>query len=109
MPCTRPLTEAEVSGNYEEEIGQSIAEAFQDRDPVQVPGVLVANHGPFTWGEDAWEAVHNSVVLEEVARMAWHMLQLAPDTPPIPDYLLNCHFFRKHGPDAYFDINDMKG
>jgi L-ribulose-5-phosphate 4-epimerase len=109
VPCTRPLTEAEAGGNYEEEIGKSIGQVFQDRDPAQVPGVLVANHGPFTWGEDAWEAVHNSVVLEEIARMALHMLLLTPDPKPIPDYLLDRHFFRKHGPDAYFDIDDMKG
>jgi len=67
-----------------------------------MPGVLVASHGPFTWGKDSFEAVHNSVVLEEIAKMAWGTLSLPPEASPISSHLLDKHFFRKHGPNAYF-------
>jgi L-ribulose-5-phosphate 4-epimerase len=109
VPCTRILTGDEVQGNYEEQTGNVIVESYRDRDPVHVPGVLVAQHGPFTWGEDVWEALHKSVVLEEIAKMAIGVLSIAPDQAPIQDYLLHQHFFRKQGPDAYFEHDDKRG
>jgi len=102
IPCTRPLTEAEISGAYEAETGSVIAEAFRGCDPMAVPAALVAGHGPFVWGRDPLEAVHNAVVLEEVAFMAWHTLALSPDNPGISRPLLDRHYFRKHGPGAYY-------
>ena len=109
VPCTRQLTRGEIQGNYEEETGKVVVEGFQDRDPTDVPGVLVAQHGPFTWGVDVWEALHKSIVLEEIAKMALGVLSLVPDPSPIPDYLLHRHFFRKQGPDAYFEHDDKRG
>ena len=106
VPCTRPLTEREIKGYYEEETGKVIVERFAALDPSNVPGVLVARHGPFTWGNDAWDAVHKSVVLEEIAKMALGTRLLNPQLDPAPDTLLDRHFFRKHGPDAYFDNDD---
>ena len=102
VPVTRPLTHAEVVGDYEINTGRVILERFADLDPVAVPGVLVANHGPFTWGRDAAEAVRNAVALEAVARMALNTLQLNPQISPIAQYILDKHYFRKHGPDAYY-------
>jgi L-ribulose-5-phosphate 4-epimerase len=102
VPVTRPLTEQEVAQDYELNTGRVIAERFQDLDPVAVPGVLVAQHGPFTWGHDAGESVRNSVALEMIARMAAGTLQVAPGTVPIPPYLLDQHYFRKHGPKATY-------
>ena len=102
VPCTRPMTESEIQGSYEWETGQVILEAFSDRDPDAIPGVLVRSHGPFTWGKDAAEAVHNAVVLEEVAEMAYHTLTLAPGIGSMPQELLDKHFLRKHGPHAYY-------
>ena len=109
VPCTRQLRQDEIQGNYEEETGKVIVECFRDRDPVNVPGVLVARHGPFTWGGDVWEALHKSVVLEEIAKMALGVLSLVPDPSPIPDDLLHRHFFRKQGPEAYFEDDDKRG
>jgi L-ribulose-5-phosphate 4-epimerase len=109
VPCTRMLTEHEIAGDFEVETGNIIVEVFQDLDPVQVPGVLVAGHGPFTWGPDPWESVHNAVVLEELAKMALGSLFLKPEMSPISQSLLDKHFLRKHGPDAYFDHDDMGG
>lgn len=102
IPCTRPLTEAEIAGEYEAETGNVIIEAFRDRDPMAVPAALVCSHGPFAWGRDAMEAVHNAVVLEEVAFMAWHTLALAPDRGDMQKPLLDKHYLRKHGPGAYY-------
>ncbi|MGE5529479.1 MAG: L-ribulose-5-phosphate 4-epimerase [Patescibacteria group bacterium] len=102
IPCTRVLSVEEVAGEYEGNTGKVIEEAFRGRDPMSAPGVLCAYHGPFAWGRSAEEAVHNGVVLEEVARMAWATLQLAPDRPPAPQYILDRHYFRKHGPNAYY-------
>ena len=102
IPCTRPLTEAEIAGDYEAETGNVIIETFRGRDPMAVPAALVCSHGPFAWGRDAMEAVHNAVVLEEVAFMAWHTLALAPDRGYMQKPLLDKHYLRKHGPGAYY-------
>jgi len=102
VPLTRFLTKEEVEGAYVENTGKVIVERFSSLDPTAVPGVLVAGHGPFTWGKNAGDSVINSVVLEEVAMIALHTLQLRPDAGPLPQYILNKHYFRKHGPDAYY-------
>ena len=102
VPCTRPMTPQEIQGAYEQETGLVIAETFQGRDPLSIPAVLVHSHGPFTWGTSPADAVHNAVVLEEVAMMAWHTLSLRPDIPPMQDVLLDKHYLRKHGPQAYY-------
>ncbi|HHK8153197.1 MULTISPECIES: L-ribulose-5-phosphate 4-epimerase [Serratia] len=104
IPCTRPMSEAEIAGDYEGETGKVIIETFnqEGRDPQQVPGVLVYSHGPFAWGKDAADAVHNAVVLEEVAIMAMATRQLAPAIAPMQPELLDKHFLRKHGKHAYY-------
>lgn len=102
IPCTRNLTEEEIKADYEVNTGLVIAETFRDRDPAYTPGVLVSGHGPFTWGKDAKEAVHNAVVLETVAMMAFNSLALSPGLHPIDRALQDRHFFRKHGADAYY-------
>ncbi|MGI9135146.1 MAG: L-ribulose-5-phosphate 4-epimerase AraD [Rhodoferax sp.] len=104
IPCTPALTEAQTRADYEVETGRVIVALFQARGlSVQhMPAVLVANHGPFAWGADAAAAVHNAAVLEVTARMALLTLQLDPATPPMPHYLLEKHFLRKHGPGAYY-------
>lgn len=104
IPCTRPMSEAEIAGDYERETGNVIVEAFQlaDRDPLQVPGVLVYSHGPFAWGKTAADAVHNAVVMEEVAAMAMATRQLAPAATAMQSVLLDKHFLRKHGKNAYY-------
>ena len=104
IPCTRPMTPEEIAGEYEKETGKVIIETFQNRgiDPVHVPGVLCASHGPFTWGKDAAQAVYHAVVLEEVARMAILTLTIDPDAQPAPQHVLDKHFMRKHGPNAYY-------
>lgn len=103
IPCTRPMTKEEIQDEYEKETGNVIIARFQELDPVAVPGVLVANHGPFAWGESAASAVHNAVVLEEVAKMAWHTLLLTGGAiQPITQDLLDKHYLRKHGKDAYY-------
>ena len=101
IPCTRSLTEAEVAGNYEEETGRVIAERFSGLDPASVPGVLVHHHGPFAWGANAADAVHNAVVLEQVAMMAYHTM-LLNGAAAFPPYLLERHYARKHGNKAYY-------
>ena len=102
IPCTRPLTDGEIAGEYEAETGNVIIETFRGRDPMAVPAALVHSHGPFAWGKDPLEAVHNAVVLEEVAFMAWHTLALAPDKGEMQPSLLDKHYLRKHGPGAYY-------
>lgn len=102
IPCTRLLTRNEINGEYEAETGNVIIDAFIQRDPLQVPGVLAAGHGPFTWGRDAHEAVHNSVVLEQIAKMAYASRMLNPGILPVPDALQDKHFLRKHGKNAYY-------
>ncbi len=102
IPCTRMMTREEVEQDYELNTGKVIVETFKNRDYNYTPGVLVAGHGPFTWGTDPANAVHNSVVLEELARMALYTIQINPLVGGIPDYILNKHFYRKHGKDAYY-------
>ncbi len=101
IPCTRQLTQEEVDRDYEGETGAVIVEALRGRDPVSLPGALVAGHGPFTWGTDAANAVHNAVVLEEVAMMAWHTQSLNPNAR-LDAALLEKHYLRKHGKNAYY-------
>ena len=101
IPCTREMTKKEVEGDYELETGNVIIERFTDLNPVHTPGVLVTNHGPFTWGKTPDEAVHNAVVLEEVAKMAYIAFTLNPNTAMNP-LLVEKHFNRKHGPKAYY-------
>lgn len=101
IPCTADMTESQVKGDYELETGNVIVERFKDIDPIHTPGVLVKNHGPFTWGKDASEAVHNAVVLEQVAKMAFASFLINPGTSMNP-LLVEKHFSRKHGPDAYY-------
>ncbi len=102
IPCTRLMTAEEIAGEYEKETGAVIIETFRNRSPLDIPAVLVASHGPFAWGKDAHEAVHNAVVLEEVAYMAWHAVQMRPDLPPMQQELLDKHYLRKHGTHAYY-------
>lgn len=104
IPCTRLMTDAEIQGEYELETGKVIVETFRERgiDPNQVPAALVASHGPFAWGKDAETAVHNAVVLEEVAYMNLFSLQLTPKLPSMQQTLLDKHYLRKHGKDAYY-------
>ena len=102
IPCTRPMTEQEIFGEYEKETGTVIVETFAERSANDVPGVLVMSHGPFSWGKDPANAVHNAVVMEEVAFMAWHSLMLNPQQREIQPALLNRHYFRKHGANAYY-------
>jgi len=102
VPVTRPLTQAEVEEDYEANTGKVILERFARLDAMAVPAALVANHGPFTWGRDAGDAVKNAVALEAVAGMALASLQIRPQVAPIAQYILNKHYFRKHGPGAYY-------
>ena len=102
IPCTRSMTPEEIRDAYEKNTGLVIVETFQGKDPMHIPGVLCTNHGPFTWGKDAAQAVHNAVVLEEVAKMsAWTEL-INPKVKPAPQYMLDKHFLRKHGKNAYY-------
>lgn len=105
VPCTRGLTQEEVEQEYEKNTGRVIAETYRELDPLSLPGVLVNGHGPFTWGKDGAEAVHNAVVLEEVAKMAFRSELLGNHTP-VKQYLLDKHYKRKHGKDAYYGQDD---
>jgi len=104
IPCTRLMTEAEIQGEYELDTGNVIIETFKQRgiDAAQVPAVLVHSHGPFAWGKDAVSAVHNAVVLEEIAYMGIFSRQLTPQLPNMQQTLLDKHFLRKHGKNAYY-------
>lgn len=102
IPCTRKLSREELQGKYEEETGKVIVECFQNINPIHVPGVLVANHGPFSWGKDAYEAVYHGVVLEEIAKMALNTCSLSPNIKSMDQMLLDKHFLRKHGQNAYY-------
>lgn len=101
IPCTRQMTPQEIEGEYELETGNVIVERFESLNPDFTPGVLVNNHGPFSWGKDAHMAVHNAVVLEQVAKMSYISLGINPDLR-MNEELIKKHFFRKHGPDAYY-------
>lgn len=102
IPCTRKLTKDEIQGEYEKETGIMIKETFREKDPVAIPAVLVHGHGPFTWGIDPIDAVHNAVVLEEVAFMNFHTMMLEPGVPSMQQELLDKHYLRKHGANAYY-------
>ena len=102
IPCTRKMTTAEIEGEYEKETGLVIKETFQGKDPDAIPAVLVHSHGPFAWGADPMDAVHNAVVLEEVAFMNFHTMMLEPGILPMQQELLDKHYLRKHGANTYY-------
>lgn len=102
IPCTRKMTPEEIAGEYELETGRVIVETFKDKAPEDIPAVLVHSHGPFTWGTDGLNAVHSAVVLEELAFMAWHNLMLDGGIPSMQQELLDKHYLRKHGANAYY-------
>ena len=102
IPCTRPMTEEEINGDYEKETGKVIVETFKNIQADDVPGVLVYSHGPFSWGTDPKNAVHNAVVMEEVAFMDWHALMINPEHRDMQKALLDRHYLRKHGANAYY-------
>jgi L-ribulose-5-phosphate 4-epimerase len=101
IPCTRDMTVEEIRGKYEKETGTVIIESFNGLNPLHTPGVLVKNHGPFAWGKNSEEAVHNAVVLEQVAKMAFISYQINSQTK-MNEHLIEKHFYRKHGPGAYY-------
>ncbi|MBS7370570.1 MAG: class II aldolase/adducin family protein, partial [Oscillospiraceae bacterium] len=102
IPCTRKMTPEEIAGAYEHETGNVIVETFEGKPADDIPAVLVHSHGPFTWGTDPFNAVHNAVVMEELAFMAWHNLSMNPDIPVMQQELLDKHYLRKHGANAYY-------
>ena len=102
IPCTRRMTPLEIESDYERETGRIIAEMFENIGPTRIPAVLVHSHGPFCWGLGAYQAVENAAVLEEVAMTAWHTQMLNPDQAPIQRELLDKHYLRKHGKNAYY-------
>ncbi len=108
VPCVGELTAEEVDGSYEWNTGMAIVKYFKEHDikPLEVPAALSPFHGPFTWGGDAWDAVHKSVVLEEVSKMAVNMYSISHDPKFLPEYMLNRHYYRKHGANAYFNNDD---
>jgi Ribulose-5-phosphate 4-epimerase and related epimerases and aldolases len=102
IPCGRSLTKEEIECDYEKNTGLVIIETLKEQNPLHIPGILLANHGPFTWGKDALGAVHNAVVLEEVAKMAYRTEHLMVHSSIAPQELQDKHFMRKHGPNAYY-------
>ena len=102
IPCTRKMTKDEIQGEYEKETGLVIKETFQGKNPDAIPAVLIHSHGPFVWGADPMEAVHNAVVLEEIAFMNFHTITLEPNIPSMQQELLDKHYLRKHGVNAYY-------
>jgi len=102
VPCTRQMKPGEIKQDYEANTGEVIVETFADRDPLACPAVLVASHAPFAWGASVAEAVHNAVILEHLARLASETLRIFPSVKPMQQVLLEKHFFRKHGPGAYY-------
>ena len=102
IPCTRDLTEKEIEEAYEVNTGKVILETIGDKNPMDIPGIVVKNHGPFAWGRTPAGAVYNAVVLDKVAEMAYHTMTLNPRVPRVPQYLLDKHYFRKHGANAYY-------
>ena len=107
IPCTRHLSQAELEEDYEKNTGTIIIETFRERclEPAAIPGVICASHGPFTWGRNAAQAVYHAVVLEEVAKMAILTRQVRPSAVPAPQRIQDKHYFRKHGPEAYYAQN----
>lgn len=108
IPCTRSMTDEEIRGAYEEETGKVIVETIGDSDPLAVPAALVKSHGPFSWGRNAAEAVHHAVVLEEIAFMNYHAQMLAPQLGNMQQTLLDKHYLRKHGANAYYGQHKEK-
>ena len=104
VPCARSLTREEVDEDYEGNTGKVIVETFRERnlEARAVPGIICRNHGPFTWGRDAAQAVYHAVVLEEVAKMALYTISINPEAGPAPQHVLDKHYLRKHGPNAYY-------
>lgn len=102
IPCTRKMTAQEIETDYEKHTGDVIVETFQGKDPSQMPGVLVSQHGPFAWGKDPLEAVHHAAIMEEVARIAFQTYFLKPEIGGMDEALLDKHFLRKHGANAYY-------
>ena len=102
IPCTRAMTPEEIGGEYEKETGSDIIETFKGTDPMSIPAVLVKSHGPFAWGKDAAEAVHNAVVLEEISFMNYRTMTLNPQITNMQQELLDKHYLRKHGANAYY-------
>ena len=102
IPCTRKMTVEEIQAEYEKETGTVIIETFKDKNPDAIPGVVVYSHGPFAWGKDAMDAVHNAVVMEEVAFMNIQTMTLNPSVQPMQQELLDKHYLRKHGANAYY-------
>lgn len=102
IPCARSLTRDEINGEYEKNTGFVIIETVGEKNPMEIPAILCSNHGPFTWGKDAAEAVHNAVVLEEVSKMALQTEQLNAKSEPAPQALQDRHYLRKHGKNAYY-------
>ena len=102
IPCTRKMTPQEIAGEYEKETGRVIIETFAGKSPAHIPGVTVHSHGPFAWGRDAMDAVHNAVVMEEVAFMDWHAMMINPAAGRMQQELLDKHYLRKHGKNAYY-------
>ena len=105
VPCTRVMTQREVDAEYEQLTGAVIIERFKQLDPTQYPGVLVANHGPFSWGKDACQAVQHAAIVEYLARLAAETLRINPQTSGIASHLLKRHFLRKHGSTRYYGQN----
>ncbi len=108
IPCTRKMTPAEITGAYETETGNVIVEAFRGKNAADLPAVLVHSHGPFAWGTDPDNAVHNAVVLEELAFMAFHTQALNPEIGMMQQELLDKHYLRKHGENAYYGQQERK-
>ncbi len=105
IPCTRQLTPLEIANEYEKNTGKVIIETFQDLNPNDIPGVIVYSHGPFNWGKDPLKAVENAVIMEEIAKFAYYTQSLSSEIGSIDDYLLDKHFLRKHGKNAYYGQN----
>jgi L-ribulose-5-phosphate 4-epimerase len=108
IPVTRFINKEEVDRNYEESTGQVIIERFKDMSPMEIPAVLVAGHGPFTWGASPEKSVENSIILEEVAKMTVGTLQLNSEVNPLPDYIQKKHYLRKHGTDSYYGQRERR-
>lgn len=102
IPCTRSLTQEETENEYEKNTGKVIAQTFSNIDYIAIPGVLVKQHGVFTWGNSAYNAVHNAIVMEEIAKMNYHTLQINNSNNNLKQYTLNKHYYRKHGKNAYY-------
>jgi len=102
IPCTREMKKSEITGDYEVNTGKVIAESFAELNAVSIPAALAISHGPFVWGTSPADAVNNAVVLEEIAFLAWHNLVLDPDIPDMQKDLLDKHYLRKHGAEAYY-------